>query len=29
MGKFKHVIPSKKYEGKAIDYINEFYKYGS
>lgn len=29
MEKFKHVIPSKKYEGKAIDYINEFYKYGS
>lgn len=29
MEKFKHVKPTKKYEQKAIDYINEFYKYNS
>ena len=29
MEKLKHVIPSKEYEEKAIDYINEFKEYGS
>lgn len=29
MEKFKHVIPRKEYEERAIDYINEFKKYGS
>ena len=29
MDRLKHVVPTKKYKDKAIDYINEFYKYNS
>ena len=29
MEKFKYVVPSKKYEEQAIDYINEHRKYKS
>ena len=28
MEKLKHVIPSKEYKEKALDYINEFKEYG-